>query len=275
MKSNNYWFAKAVSVALLGAGAAAPDAALAQYSENWQFRATIYGYFPELSATTAFPAAIGGSNISVDADTILDNLDFVFFGAFEAQKGHWGFFTDFMYLDLSGSKGGTRDFSVGNTQIPGNVTADLSLDFKGWVWTLAGSYRAVSAREATLDVFAGARGLSVETKLGYQLSGDVGSLVGPGRQGSSTVEVENWDAIIGAKGRLNFGPQREWFIPYYIDVGTGDSDLTWQAMAGIGYAFSWGDIVAAWRYLDYDLSSGHPTQSLELSGPAIAVAFRW
>ncbi|MBK6396605.1 MAG: hypothetical protein IPF73_19570, partial [Betaproteobacteria bacterium] len=48
--------------------------------------------------------------------------------------------------------------------------------------------------------------------------------------------------IIGVKGRYAFGADRRWFAPYYLDVRTGDSDLTWQAMGGLGYRFSWGDI---------------------------------
>jgi hypothetical protein len=33
-----------------------------------------------------------------------------------------------------------------------------------------------------------------------------------------------------------------WYIPYYADIGTGGSDLTWQLFGAIGYRFSWGDI---------------------------------
>jgi hypothetical protein len=40
-----------------------------------------------------------------------------------------------------------------------------------------------------------------------------------------------------------------WFVPYYLDVGAGDSYLTWQALAGIGYKFKWGETAAFWRYL--------------------------
>ena len=36
----------------------------------------------------------------------------------------------------------------------------------------------------------------------------------------------------------------------------GESELTWQAIGGIGYAFKWGQVVAAWRYLDYKFKSG-------------------
>jgi len=84
-----------------------------------------------------------------------------------------------------------------------------------------------------------------------------------------------WDGIIGVKGRASFGANREWFVPYYLDVGTGQSDFTWQGIIGIGYQFHWGAVTAAWRYLDYEFKSGKPLESLNLSGPAIGVTFRW
>ena len=34
-----------------------------------------------------------------------------------------------------------------------------------------------------------------------------------------------WDGIIGAKGRLALGANRQWFVPYYVDVGTGAADI--------------------------------------------------
>ena len=57
-------------------------------------------------------------------------------------------------------------------------------------------------------------------------------------------------------------------------MGTGDSDLTWQAIGGIGYAFSWGEGIAAWRYLDYKFNADK-IQDINFNGPAIGVAFRW
>jgi hypothetical protein len=42
-----------------------------------------------------------------------------------------------------------------------------------------------------------------------------------------------------------------WYLPYYADIGTGDSDLTWQLFGGIGYMFNWGDIK-----LGYEIRSG-------------------
>lgn len=244
------------------------------HADEWQFRAIIYGYFPDIGGTTTFPAG-SGTSINVDADTIISNLKFTFMGSIEAQKGRWGAFTDILYLDVGGSKSDTRDLTIGGVELPAGVTANASLDIKGTVWTLAGSYRVLATPEATFDVFAGARLLSIKQRLGWAFSANVGPVVGPGREGNSEVKLDNWDGIVGVKGRLGFGARHEWFVPYYVDVGTGDSDLTWQAIAGIGYAFSWGEVIAAWRYLDYDFKSGRKIESVNLNGPAIGVAFHW
>jgi len=74
---------------------------------------------------------------------------------------------------------------------------------------------------------------------------------------------------------LNLSAGHGWFVPYYVDVGTGASHFTWQGIAGIGYAFSWGELLGVWRYLDYDFKSGKTIKSLSLDGPAVGVAFRW
>ena len=142
-------------------------------------------------------------------------------------------------------------------------------------WTLAGSYRVVPDVRSPVDVFAGARMLDIKEKLGWQLSGNVGSVPLPGRSGNLETKAQNWDAIVGVKGRMAFGAERKWFVPYYLDVGAGESDLTWQAMGGIGYAFGWGDIVGSWRYLDYKMKSGSNVEKLNFSGPAVAAVFHW
>ena len=49
---------------------------------------------------------------------------------------------------------------------------------------------------------------------------------------------------IDGKGRLAFGDNRERFVPYYSDVGTGQTDLTRQFIGGLGYAFKWGEVIA-------------------------------
>lgn len=67
----------------------------------------------------------------------------------------------------------------------------------------------------------------------------------PGREGSNQQSIDNRDGIVGVKGRLALGSASGWFVPHYADVGAGDSHLTWQAMAGIGYAFQGFELIGA------------------------------
>jgi hypothetical protein len=263
------------TLALGGLAACVPGAAAAQASPDaWQFRALIYAYLPSVSGTSRFPAGTG-SNVNVDSADILGALKFAFMGTIEAQRGPWGGFVDLMYLNLGASKSGTRDLEIGNGQLPAGVSADANLDVKGSVWTLAGSYRLMSTPEHTFDVLAGARSIDLKETLHYSFSADVGPFVGPGRQGSGEARKQNWDAIVGVKGNLRLGDDRKWFVPYYFDIGTGESQVTWQAIGGIGYSFSWGDLLATWRFLDYDFKSGSAVDSVRFSGPVIGAAFHW
>jgi hypothetical protein len=262
------------SAALLPSCADAQTPDSWQLSESWRFGATLYGYFPTIGLKSTLPSGVS-SDISVSPKTILDHLKMGFFGALEAQKGRWGAFTDVLYVNVGGAPTNTRDFRLVGGPLPAQVSASTSIDLKAFVWTLGGGYRAVANPEATLDVFAGARLLDLKQTQSWQLTGNIGPIPLPGRSGSGDVSVSNWDAIIGVKGRFAVDAERTWFVPYYLDVGTGESKLTWQALGGIGYSFSWGDVVATWRYLDYRNQSGKPIQDLNLSGPLLAFAFHW
>lgn len=271
------WLVLQITAALFAIGAFVSGPATGQtptqtQSDAWKFDAYIYGYFPQLGGSVTFPSGTT-ANLTVDADKVIRNLKFAAMGWIAAQKGPWGMFTDLIYADVGGSKSATRDINIGGITIPAGITADATLDVKSTLWTLAGSYRLVSTPEAGFDLFAGARYLDLKQNLGWQFSADVGPFVGPGRQGSSEVSVTNWDAIVGAKGRFNFGERREWYLPYYVDVGTGQSKLTWQAFTGLGYAFSWGDVIGVWRYIDYRFDKENA--SFKMNGPAIGVGFHW
>ncbi len=265
----------AVMAATLGAFVAlSSPGALAQAAGTWKWTASIYAYLPDISGKTTFPQG-SGSSLTLDAETILDNLKFTFMGSLEAHQGKWGMYTDVIYMDLGNTKSGARDFTLGGSSIPAGLDGNLSYDLKGAAWTLAGLWRASSDPASTMDVVAGARLFDMKQTLGYEFTGNVASIPVGEREGRSVAELSNWDAIVGMKGRVALGQDRKWFIPYYADIGTGESDLTWQVMGGIGYSFKWGEVVAAWRYIDYEMKAGKKIESMSFNGPAIAAVFHW
>ena len=64
-------------------------------------------------------------------------------------------------------------------------------------------------------------------------------------------------------------------MPYYAEVGTGQSDFAWQAIAGIGYKFTWGDVLLVYQHLDYEFDSDYLIEDLTVSGPALGARFKF
>jgi hypothetical protein len=262
------------AAALCASAALVPVNAAAQTDGQWKWDGAIYVYLPTVGGKTTFPQPTAGSDVSIDSSKIMDSLKGAFMGSLGAHNGQWVVFTDLMYLDLGNSKSATRDIKVGRVELPLGASADAKFDLTGTIWTLGGSYRVVSKPEATMDLLAGARMLNLKQSLGWTVSGNIGPIALPGRSGNLDTKVTNWDAIVGVKGRLLLGDEKKWFVPYYVDVGTGNSDLTWQAMTGVGYKFSWGEVLGAWRYVDYKLKS-KPIEDVNLNGPLIAAIWHW
>jgi len=261
--------------ALLLASPAARTADAEPAPDSWDWRATIYLWLPGIDGETSFPPDGGGPDFGVSGDAFFDTLNSVFMGAFEGRRGPWGAMTDVVYLDLGANKKATRDFDIGQVELPAGVDADLGLDISGWVWTLTGSYEVMRLDGFSINVLAGARMLELQEDLRWSLNGDIASLPLPGRSGSSHLEDTMWDAIVGVKGRASFGAERNWYVPYYLDVGAGNSDLTWQGLVGLGYSFDSWDLIAAWRHLDYDFGNNTPIKSIAFDGPALGITFKF
>jgi hypothetical protein len=239
-----------------------------------EFRATVYGYVPSLGGAMSFPTG-GGATIDVQSDTLIENTELALMGAFEIQKGRWGAFADALYFNVANSQPAMSSFDISGVQLPPGIAADASLDVKNWVTTVAANFRAVASPRVVLDLFGGARLLKVKSELAWEFNTDFGPFSGPLRRGAGESDNDAWDGIGGVKGRLNFGEGARVFIPYYADAGTGQSDLTWQAMAGVGYAFQHVELVGVWRYLDYEMKSDKRLDNLNFNGPTAGVTFRW
>jgi hypothetical protein len=84
---------------------------------------------------------------------------------------------------------------------------------------------------------------------------------------------DHWDAIIGVRGKVNF--TEHWHLPFHLDIGTGETDFTWQALVGIGYSFTSVDLVAGYRYLQWDFDHSTAIDDLDYSGPFGGIRIRF
>ena len=259
-------------VTFLSGGAFAQPA---DKADDWQFGASIYGWFPDMSGNTAFSPEGSDSEFEIDIENILENLEFTLMGSFDVRKGAFGVFTDIIYMDVGDSGSSSMDGSIGPGQTPTNVTADVDFEMTSWIWNLLAYYRVLGMNGASLDIAAGTRYLDVEQKVKWDMTANVDDVPVAERTADVSEGVSNWDVIFAVRGRIGLGAKKALFLPYYLDVGVGDSDLTWQGVAGLGYAFGWGEIVAAWRYLYYDMPSGSAIGEISFSGPEAGVTFRW
>jgi hypothetical protein len=242
-------------------------------AERWQFAITPYLWLPNVDGTLKFsvpPGAGGSPEVGVGPNDYLSNLDFALFLAGEARRGRWSIITDLIYLEFSNEEGAVRSVTGpgGSEQV---ANANTQTGVKGLVWALAASYTVSRSSASTFDVLGGLRYAGLEASVDWQLAGPANLLPS---SGSFSQKVDLWDAIIGVRGKARLG-EDGWFVPYYLDAGTGSSALTWQGMAGIGYAFKWGDVLLAYRHLYYDQKGDKLIQDMRFSGPAFGATFRF
>ena len=125
---------------------------------------------------------------------------------------------------------------------------------------LYGGYTVARTEDYVFDVLAGLRYFEIDADAQLQFTGTLPPQ-GPSLNLSQSVDL--WDAVVGVKGSYDL--DQNWYIPYHFDVGAGDSDLTWQAVAGVGYRFEWGNVLAAWFYPD-KVNSSVKSFSLVIEG---------
>lgn len=255
-------------------------------ADEWQYSLTPYLWLPTIDGTLRYsvpPGGGGSPNVGVGPTDWLDLLNFALLISGSAKKGQYTIFSDFAYLSMSSTDGRVASvddtISVPGVPVPIPISASLNVGTKteldALVWMVAGGYSIMDTGTETMDVFAGVRYFGVDFSTRWDLTADIttpgGSVVLPA-QGSVARDTDLWDGIVGARGEFEFTAEK-WSVPFYIDVGTGSSDMTWQGMLGLTYAFGWGELMMLYRHLEYDQSSGGLLQDFSFSGPAIGARF--
>ena len=244
----------------LAAGVCALSLSVAQAADDsagddtWQFGGAIYLWGAGIGGETRT-----GDDIDMSFSDLMKNLDMAFMGMLTARKGKWSLLSDVIYLNVSDDKSRTT-----NGELIGQpVTAKLDVGLKSLIISAAAAYEVYENARTQLDVLAGGRYLYMKPDLEFRIA-DIGLR-------ERVAESEDFiDAVVGLRGRTELN--EKWGMNYYADIGTGESDLTWQLLAGFNYRFSKVDAAFGYRYIKWEFDDS-VLDNLDVSGPYAGVRF--
>jgi len=238
---------------------AQPVAAEETSTDSWKFSAAIYAWMPAIKGETA-----NGKDVDISFSDIVNNLDFTFMGGLAARKNKLSLLTDVIYMDLDDTSNSTV---VQGPPISLSVT---NVELKAWIVTPMVAYNVVQSGRVQLDLLAGARYLYMKATTDLKAQGPLET-----HKDSVSGSTDFWDGIVGAIGNIKIN--EKWYLPFQCDVGTGDTDLSWQVFGGVGYKFSSLDLVAGYRHLEFDFDSsdkaGNLLNDLYISGPMFGIRY--
>lgn len=236
---------------------------------------TVHGNFQYSIPTVSNPKhGITQTSITVKPADYAANINSAAMFSFDARKGAADVFGDFIYVNASASASASAIASgrLGRIQIPINLSTTSHL--RSSIWELAAGYTFARGHNADLSIFGGLREYPLNLTLDYNAT--VGKRGIIARSGSVASDSIAQDVIFGLRGKAFLGDH--WYVPYYVDYGTGIGQLsnqTWQAFSGAGYAFPHGQaLILAYRALSYSgFAPISNVQKLTLSGPLLGYTF--
>lgn len=262
-----------------------PPVAMAQDTglrPGWSVNVAAYAWLPALDGTFnyALPTGVAGSaNASVDAGDYFSNLNFAALIATEIRYERFSLVADLMYMDIGGDSSRLRSVNVpGLPSDPLSTTVNTTTDttFKALILTMAGGYTVASGSWGNIDVIGGVRYFGADVRTDYALSADIAGPRGLGvalsRNGRLSGSQDIWNGIVGARGRVRLGDSG-FFIPYYFDIGTGDSDVTWQVFGGVGYQTGPLGVQVGYRHLSFDQGGRDLVQDVSMRGAYLALSY--
>lgn len=239
----------AVTALALGCAAGSVSAA----EGEWDWSVALYGWLAGIDGKVSVNGRQVGE-LDMSFSDILDDLDMTVMIHGEGFRGEWGFFADYLYLDMS------------DKDTKNNATIDW--DISNTIFDLAGVYRPSASLEG-FEAFAGLRYFKLDMKL--DVTGDSGTT--PVRSDQSYT-----DFMVGARytGLIN----ENWFYRLRADASGGDTDGTWSLVGSAGYRFGEKldkSVVFGYRHLEIDLEDDQGAATvgtdLKMTGPFVAFNF--
>jgi opacity protein-like surface antigen len=229
--------------------------------DTWKHSLDIYLWGASVGGQTN-----SGTDVDVSFSDLLDNLEFGAMGAYQARKGKWSVMADVIYLDVSN----TKNIEVGGDRI--RVPAEVDVDLTSWVVHAGGAYNFYEDEKGSMvGLTFGARYLDMSTDILVAFESRIPEL-DPEIPISASEGV--LDFFAGFHGVVPIGER--WYLPWAANIGTGDSDISWAALAGVGYrASSRWNVVLSYRHQAWDFNDTLIIDNLDFSGPMLGAAFQF
>jgi hypothetical protein len=177
----------------------------------------------------------------VGLSDLIDKLDFIFAGRLEARRHKFGLFGDVYFADFGGDD---RDFDLASP--PGQLVAKGDLEFM--IVEAGGLYNLTGTGEG-LSLLLGTRVFAIDQSIDVRYEFEDGSVDRRNYDTSSTL----WDVLVGARYIGRFAERWMWDVK--ADASAAGTDLTWTAMAGVGWLYGkerQHAILVGYRYMDID-----------------------
>ncbi len=235
-------------------------------ASDWQWTVVPYVWATDTTADVSIDPYLDMES-TVTFDELVDNLEVGGQFHVEAARNKWAFFLDFTYLLASDD----QDLPDGSPPLGGaNIDAEITNIFA----EVGAAFRVFGEPGLDgVDVFAGVRVIDTEVELDASLAGPFG------QSGDVNASDTLADGFVGARIGKTFGSN--WAASLRADVGTGDTDLTWNVQGMLAYQFGENNRFAAalaYRYMEIEMDVAGGGQDIEIeltmSGPALAFVYR-
>jgi hypothetical protein len=251
------------------------------YDGNTHVTFTPYVWLPTIRQNLAFtvptlPHGGGGSfssNTTVGPSDYLSKISSAAMFSFDVRHGEWDVFGDYIYTNVSSNAtfASTLSGPVGKIHIPVTFTTNARLASS--IWELAAGITLAHGHDADLNLFAGWRQAPINLTAAWNATIGTKGIIAP----SGTVKLSPLanDVIFGFRGRSYIGDSH-FYVPYYIDMGVGYNNQSYQWLSGAGYTFDHGQsLLLTYRMLSFNgFPPSSPIQKLNLYGPLLGYSFQ-
>ncbi len=226
--------------------------------DGWQFDLGLYLWASNVSVD------VGPKEIDAEFKDLIDKIETAVALHFEAHRGQFGILGDIELIELA-----ENQTFVLHPSLPG-VRLDLVVDLS--IYEVGGFWRPTGGQG--FDLIAGIRYVEIGDRLTLTLPG-----LGGGSGSSNRIQAADSSVLapyIG--GRFNTSFTRHIGITVRADIGGGEADLLWNALAALRVTLGekgHSNLLFGYRQMEIELNDDYLVSQFSMSGPFAAYVYAW